>query len=565
MNTINQKVERALEALKKEYVFVNEAHISLWKASLIIGIIVGVAGGIIFVANRSGELEKTGAKGITPSLTVSPVTFINKESVLQNDSLNVEYVAPEDGSLKKASVVFSPYKSPAAATEPASCSKMPIDTEDSSQWFPVILGRYITYQEIYSLPWDITLYDLVTRRKQRLTDVLKSGGSLNVDISGNRIVYQKIIKEDSYIYLYDISTNTEKRITNTLTSHFPAIDGDKIVWYDKHSGDQSDIYLYNLTNNAEQRITSTPDNEGMPDISGNYIVYEGKRGGNWVVSLYDILTNSEQIITPPGAKPYWPKISGNWVVYYDKRNTNSPGWYDLYAYNILTRTEQRITQAPTILFDFLLTKGAGISGNIVTWADARNSVWDIYAYDITTKTEFQITNDSAFQWAPSISGRRIVWTDIGIHNEGDIYLLDDTRPTPDIKANGSDGPIELLPKEPLSVTISLDPGCPEGKSADWWAYAVTPFGTYWATPQGWIHSDEPIRGYAGPLAWVLPTPILQSSNAITYKNTLIFPLFPVGVALPTGDYTFSFTVDDSMDGVLNGNIYRDEVLIRLKK
>ncbi|MCP4691455.1 MAG: hypothetical protein GY859_25650, partial [Desulfobacterales bacterium] len=47
-------------------------------------------------------------------------------------------------------------------------------------------------------------------------------------------------------------------------------------------------------------------------------------------------------------------------------------------------------------------------------------------------------------------------------------------PAPDIKANGSDGPVTLGPGEALSVTISLQPGARENENANWWIAGNTP-------------------------------------------------------------------------------------------
>lgn len=113
------------------------------------------------------------------NVITSNLTLISRDGVLQNDSLNVEYVAPEDGSIRQGSITFSTPIANGTTTHPASCSKAPIDTGENSQWFPAISERYIVYQEDYLFPWDITLYDLSARRKQRLTDVLNNGKKRN--------------------------------------------------------------------------------------------------------------------------------------------------------------------------------------------------------------------------------------------------------------------------------------------------------------------------------------------------------------------------------------------------
>lgn len=56
-NQKNHLVERAIQALKKEYVLVGKTHVRVWHAWLMLGIIAGAISGIILVANRSGEFE----------------------------------------------------------------------------------------------------------------------------------------------------------------------------------------------------------------------------------------------------------------------------------------------------------------------------------------------------------------------------------------------------------------------------------------------------------------------------------------------------------------------------
>jgi len=119
-------------------------------------------------------------------------------------------------------------------------------------------------------------------------------------------------------------------------------------------------------------------------------------------------------------------------------------------------------------------------------------------------------------------------------------------PVPDIKANGSDGPVTLFQGDLLTVAASLDPVTHEGEKADWWVYAESSFGLYWYTlERGWVRSDEPIRVYAGPLFNLSPYTILKIST------------------LPVGDYTVHFAVDDNMDGIKD-TTYLDSVLITVR-
>jgi len=118
-------------------------------------------------------------------------------------------------------------------------------------------------------------------------------------------------------------------------------------------------------------------------------------------------------------------------------------------------------------------------------------------------------------------------------------------PVPDIKANGLDGPITLSQSDLLAVTLALDnDGITD--NADWWLAAVTPYGSYFFTFEGWVTNWLPV--YQGPL---FPVPPIELSSV---------PLS----GFPVGTYGFYFGVDTHMDKIITlDNLYFDSVLINL--
>jgi len=121
-------------------------------------------------------------------------------------------------------------------------------------------------------------------------------------------------------------------------------------------------------------------------------------------------------------------------------------------------------------------------------------------------------------------------------------------PGPDIKANGSDGPLTISVGTNLTVTVALDPGDYDGEDADWWVTAKTPFGRYWYTSdRRWVRSDAPIRVHGGPLFDLSPREVLNNSG------------------LPIGAYTFYFGVDLFMNGSLDfSDLYSDRVDVTIE-
>lgn len=110
---------------------------------------------------------------------------------------------------------------------------------------------------------------------------------------------------------------------------------------------------------------------------------------------------------------------------------------------------------------------------------------------------------------------------------GIVFILVDIAfavdPVPDIKANGSDGPITITPRDNLIVTVELNPGSHSNEDADWWVAANTRFGWYYynINCSCWIPNPEPYPPvtYQGPLFDLPPYEVLNMSG------------------LPTGTYT----------------------------
>jgi hypothetical protein len=134
---------------------------------------------------------------------------------------------------------------------------------------------------------------------------------------------------------------------------------------------------------------------------------------------------------------------------------------------------------------------------------------------------------------------------IGLDNDGDdLYDGDDQncQTVPDVKANGSDGPLNIAAGESLVVTVSLDAGPLAGDNVDWWVVAQSPtLGIFHYTLGGmWVPGLAPT--FQGALFDLAPFEVLNSA------------------ALPAAMYTIHFGVDLNMNGVLDfGHVFSDSV------
>jgi hypothetical protein len=115
----------------------------------------------------------------------------------------------------------------------------------------------------------------------------------------------------------------------------------------------------------------------------------------------------------------------------------------------------------------------------------------------------------------------IIVQDYGLNAEGTynisfLNLSPPDPPTPDVKANGSDGPLVVAPGVNVNVTMSLDPRDEAGESADWWGLVLS------------SHGNFPLFAFQSPL-FELPETSL------------------VDIPLPPGWYVFLFNLDDTPD------------------
>ena len=140
----------------------------------------------------------------------------------------------------------------------------------------------------------------------------------------------------------------------------------------------------------------------------------------------------------------------------------------------------------------------------------------------------------------------------GLHSgDGEIIdtaLSDSTdNPSPQIKANGSIGPISVSPGIPVSVAVSLNPGSLAGQNADWWVVQANPSGTF-------NHYD-------------LSTNSMVPGLLPTHKG----PLFSLGSTqllnvsdLTSGTHIFYFGVDMNMNGSLDlGSLHYDSATVEV--
>jgi len=228
--------------------------------------------------------------------------------------------------------------------------------------------------------------------------------ALEMETEGFRVVAR-------YISIYNLRTRDKTRVLKVpadRTFGVPAIHGDRVVWA---SLDRSQ---------AEQQ--PSPQNQGIL---------------NWDVFLLDLSTGEIRQLTTEEHAQVHPAIYGDTVVWLDRRHGNNdqyPSPYDVYAYDLKTGKETRLTSDTTAEgYDQV-----SISGNLVAWTDIRHAAQEvtshpsnagdynneIYLYDLSTGREMRVTANPANDHYPAVDGGRVTWLRQYDYREADVFVYD---------------------------------------------------------------------------------------------------------------------------------------------
>jgi len=112
----------------------------------------------------------------------------------------------------------------------------------------------------------------------------------------------------------------------------------------------------------------------------------------------------------------------------------------------------------------------------------------------------------------------------------DYITVTVAEPVPDIKANGLDGPVNVIPIENVNITIALDSGSMQGEWFDWWIGVISSYGTI------------PFLGQPIPLFDLPETTLLD-------------------IPLPIGIWLFYFILDDNPNGIFDSMRCYDYVVV----
>jgi hypothetical protein len=215
----------------------------------------------------------------------------------------------------------------------------------------------------------------------------------------------------------------------------------------------SDVYLIKTDSSGNEVWSTTFEGNGS---AGGESVQQTRDGGYIVTGKDDTPSGDLYLIKTD--------ISGNEVW-----SNTFGGSEDDYG-----RSVQQTSDGGYIIAGATYSYGAGGADAYLIKTDSDgNEVWSKTfggsGYDYVESV--QQTNDGGYIIAGSTGS-------FGAGNY-DVYLIYYMPlPYPDIKANGSDGPLLVTTGENVNISISLDPGSMAGELCDWWGILLSSYGTF---------------------------------------------------------------------------------------
>ncbi len=191
---------------------------------------------------------------------------------------------------------------------------------------------------------------------------------------------------------------------------------------------------------------------------------------------------------------------------------------------------------------YVITAGVGPGGGIFPSGDLKVKEGASKTFTITPGAGYAIDDLKVDEESVGIGNSYTFPNVTSAHTIKATFALDGeplSHVMPDIKTNGSDGPIVASPADSISLAINLASDYREGLNADWWIVARTSF----ATPFDFF-------SYINPGQWAPGIARMIEAPLTTVDNVDVSSL-----QLPVGDYRFYFGVVDSAENSVDGTWY----------
>ena len=408
---------------------------------------------------------------------------------------------------------------------------------------PHIKAGKVVWSGYDGADYEIFLYDIASGVTAQLTN--NSFDEWQARVDGEMVSWYGFDGTDTEIFLYNSSTGVTTQITNNaFYDSRPRISNGRVTWI-QFDGADSEIFLYDTATGITTQVTNNAYYDNYPVISSYLIAWQGMVDADGEVFIYDISTGTVTQVTNNGfiEESIDADLTANGIGWEAFDGTDS----EIFHYNVATGITTQITNNSSEDYD------GNVSNGQVVWIGFDGTDTEIYMYDVNKGMLVQITNNTLFDdgSGPRIDSGQVVWAGgcstecASSPTETEIFMYS-IVPMPNIKANGSNGPVVVIKGTTVTVTISLDPATYAGAPADHWVVAATPNGVYWYNSTGkWVKSDTPVRGYGGPLT--------NLNNYMVFNASI----------LPVGPTFFYFAVDNNANNVFDATWW-DYVVVKVE-
>jgi beta propeller repeat protein len=237
-------------------------------------------------------------------------------------------------------------------------------------------------------------------------------------------------------YLVWASVDAEEYMRRMTSSHFPTPEPDY------------DIFLLDMETDKVEQLTTEEHAQEHPVIYGDTVAWMDARNEepdiyppSFDIYAMDLATRQERRITENATAEGYDRlaISKSIIVWTDNRHadhgiqshpSNSDNYNnEIYAFDLDTGKETRITDSPAN------DHGAAIDRDTVVWLRQETlRGGDIFAYDLDTGLETQVSSSGYAEFEPSVSGGYVVWSDarVSLGNTSNDVIMNGVQGQADV-------------------------------------------------------------------------------------------------------------------------------------
>jgi hypothetical protein len=303
---------------------------------------------------------------------------------------------------------------------------------------------------------------------QRLVDGAPSGAPVQVtsgspdfqlnDVSGDYIVFtvfNSVTSNSGSILIYQISTGIIRTLGTATIIQEPRIHGNRVVWREGGAFAAMVMYMelqWVPINRVAEIIAGPIPPTFDVQIGSDYAVWAELDGGTYDVYAYDLSTLQEiRVTNTPGINERQPATSGDWIAWQQQDGT------------AMTIEAKNMLSMERVIID----NGAGnynpsIDGDLISWTTDVAGNLDIWVHRLSVGESYAVTTDPDDQYLSEVFGDIVAYvkaSDVGNLNlDRDVYVSTlEFIPDQPVALAGPDQSVHIGSVVTLDGTGSYDP------------------------------------------------------------------------------------------------------------